>query len=98
MCLSELERGQSGAEEHLLSCESADTKRQAFGLLIDSSSQDGLTCLSPSLVSIVRGDLVCLQISMQAKTANRVLLAICLALTCVASVDQLSHLDSGSRY
>ena len=75
--------GQSDAEEQLLSCESADTKRQAFCLLIDPSSQDRLTSLSPTLVSIVRGDLVCLQISMQAKTANRVLLAICLVLTCV---------------
>lgn len=45
-------------------------------------SEDRLTCLSPPLVSIVRRDLVCLQISMQAKTANGTFVAICPALTC----------------
>lgn len=43
-------------------------------------------------------DLVYLQISVGAKTVNRMRLAIRLVLTFVASVDQLSHLDSGSRY
>lgn len=46
------------AEGYLLPCDSADTKRRALGLLMDSSSQARLTCLPPPLVSIVRGDLV----------------------------------------
>lgn len=76
---------QLDAEGYLLPCDSADTKRQAPGLLMDSSSQAWLTCLSPPLVSIVRGDLVGLEISAQAKPANRMLLSISLAFTGMAS-------------
>lgn len=38
------------AEGYLPPCESADTKRQALGLLMDSSSQAWLTYLSPPLL------------------------------------------------